>query len=209
MIRPELKSQVNDLDKRIAAAVQAKRDEPGALVGSARIHAIQVAAVALYGEPKIEEPLRLAQSRMEDKLTEKFAPVVDELLRRQGKEVWGPTFKALFHYAPFMFNNLPGGNDNLKFEQIFSEAPAWLLKFTAVEWDAKLLGFELRDLTGTPELGRGARRDRNNWPILPARTIDDGGPCSEPDEPWEKIVKRRCRELLRIESDCRHSMLSI
>jgi hypothetical protein len=197
MIRRELKSQVNDLEKRIAAAVQAKRDEPDARVRYARIHAIQVAAVALYGEPKIEEQLWNAQSRMEGKLTEQFAPVVDELLRRQGKEVWGSTFKALFHYAPFMFNNLPGGNDNLKFEQIFSEAPAWLLKFTGVEWDAKLLGFKLRDLVGAPELGREARRDRNKWPILPAWTIDDGGPCSEPDEPWEKIVKRRCREMLR------------
>jgi hypothetical protein len=91
-----------------------------------------------------------------------------------------------------MFNNFPGDNGKLKFERIFSEAPAWLLKFTGVEWDAKLLGFKLRKLVGTPELGREARRDRNNWPLLPRGTIDAGGPCSEPDEPWEKIVERRC-----------------
>ena len=93
-----------------------------------------------------------------------------------------------------MFCNLPGGgNDNSKFERIFSEAPAWLLKFTAIEWDAKLLGFKLRELVGAPELGRQARLDRNYWPGLPSETIDAGGPCSEPDEPWEKIVERRCQ----------------
>jgi hypothetical protein len=68
-------------------------------------------------------------------------------------------------YPSLMFRNLRGGNDNLKFEQIFSEAPAWLLKFTAIEWDAKLLGFELRKLIGTPALGRDARLDRNKWGI--------------------------------------------
>ena len=78
-----------------------------------------------------------------------------------------------------MFNALPGANDNLKFERIFSKAPVWLLKFTGVEWDAKLLGFKLRKLVGAPELGSEARRDRNQWPSLPKGTIDAGGPCSD------------------------------
>ena len=93
-----------------------------------------------------------------------------------------------------MFDKLPGGNEKFKFERIFSEAPAWLLKFTGIEWDAKLLGFKLRKLVGAPTLGRQARLDRNKWPFLPEGTIDAGGPCSEPDEPWEKIVERRCHE---------------
>jgi hypothetical protein len=192
MIRRELKSQVNDLEMRIAAAVQEKRDKVDAPVCQARMHAIQVAAVVLYGEPKIEEPLGIAWSRVEEMLTKKFGAAADEWWLREGEEELHPTLRVLFLYAPFMFNNRPGGNDNLKFERIFSEAPAWLLKFTAVEWDAKLLGFKLRKLVGTPELGREARRDRDRWPFLPEGTIDAGGPCSEPDEPWEKIVERRC-----------------
>jgi hypothetical protein len=192
MIRRELKSQVNDLEMRIAAAVQEKRDKVDAPVCQARMHAIQVAAVVLYGEPKIEEPLGIAWSRVEEMLTKKFGAAVDEWWLREGEEELHPNLRVLFLYAPFMFDNRPGGNDNLKFERIFSEAPAWLLKFTAVEWDAKLLGFKLRKLVGTPELGREARRDRNKWPLLPKGTIDAGGPCSEPDEPWEKIVERRC-----------------
>ena len=192
MIRRELKSQVNHLEERIAAAVEAKRDEVDAPLRHAYMHAIQVAAVVLYGKPKIEEPLGIAWSRVEEKLTKKFAAAAKESWIREFEEELHPMFRARFLYVPLMFDKLPGGNNNLKFERIFSEAPAWLLKFTAVEWDAKLLGFKLRKLVGTPELGRNARLGRNNWPSLPEGTIDAGGPCSEPDEPWEKIVERRC-----------------
>jgi|ERR1035437_8123023 hypothetical protein len=194
MIRRELKSQVNDLEKRIAAAVQAKRDKINAPVRFAREHSVGVAAVALYGEPKIEEPLRIAQSRMLEKLDKYFnAALAEQFIREFGFEP--PSIIKARLYPILMFDNLRGGNDNLKFERIFSEAPAWLLKFTAIEWDGKLLGFKLRKLVGTPALGREARLDRNKWPSLPEGTIDAGGPCSEPDEPWEKIVERRCHEL--------------
>ena len=193
MIRRGLKSQVNDLEKRIAAAVQAKRDEIDALVHFARIHAVRVAAVALYGEPKIEEPLRIAQSRMIEKLHKEFAAAAEEYwIRNHGEK---PNLIIRDYTCCYlMFVNLRGDNENSKFERIFSEAPAWLLKFTAIEWDANLLGFKLRELVGAPALGRQARLDRNCWPNLPSETIDAGGPCSEPDEPWEKIVVRRCHE---------------
>ena len=122
------------------------------------------------------------------------------------------------YYPLLMFNALPGADNNLKFERIFSNAPIWLLNFTGTEWDAKLLGFKLPELVGAPALGEEARLDRNNWPFLPEGTIDCEGPCSEldeswknlelddwemdeawknlePDEPWEKFIERRCREL--------------
>jgi hypothetical protein len=195
MIRRELKSQVNDLEKRIAAAVQAKRDEVDLPIYFALMHSTRVAAVALYGEPKIEEPLRIAQSRMIEKLHKEFAAAAEELwIRKHGKKP--NLFVRDDLYCCLMFVNLRGGNDNSKFEQIFLEAPAWLLKFTAVEWDANLLGFKRRELVGAPALGRQARLDRNCWPNLPSETIDAGGPCSEPDEPWEKIVERRCHSIL-------------
>jgi hypothetical protein len=191
MIRRELKGQVNDLEKRIAAVVQAKRAEVDAPVLYALMHSKRVAAVALYGEPKIEEPLRIARSRMIEKLHKEFAATAEESwIHARGEKP--NLFIRDSLYCHFMFDKLCGGNDNSKFERIFSEAPAWLLKFTAIECDAKLLGFKLRELVGAPELGRQARLDRNSWPNLPSETIDAGGPCSEPDEPWEKIVERRC-----------------
>ena len=178
MIRRELKSQLIELEKRYAPVVQAKRDKESAPARGAHFHALQVAAVALYGEPKMEEPLRVAYSRMKEKLGEElFAAAMDE---------W---WSALLRDA------LRRADDNLKFERIFSKAPVWLLKFTGIEWDAKLLGFKLRKLVGAPALGWEARRDRNRWPFLPEGTIDAGGECSDPDEPWERIIERRCHEL--------------
>ena len=148
--------------------------------------------MVLYGEPKIAEPLSVARLRMQEKLDKQFAAAADERCQIGGEV--HPTLRGLI-YARFMFNALPGADANLKFERIFSKAPVWLLNFTGIEWDAKLLGFKLPKLVGAPALGVEARRDRNRWPFLPEGTIDRGGPCSEPDEPWEKIIERRCREL--------------
>jgi hypothetical protein len=166
-----------------------KKTLPGRL---ARFHALEVAAVVLYGEPKIAEPLSVAHLRMQEKLVKQFGAAADEYWQLEGKV--HPTLRGRY-YAAFMFDALPGANINLKFERIFSDAPLWLLNFTGIEWDAKLLGFKLPKLVGAPALGEEARRDRNQWPFLPEGTIDGGGPCSEPDEPWEKIIERRCREL--------------
>ena len=197
MIRRELKSQVNDLEKRIAAAVKAKRDKVNAPVRFARDHAVEVAAVVLHGEPKVEEPLGIRKSRMLEKLEKQFAVEAEEFCFRyfgsKPDRFLRPHLRFVYFF--YMFDSLRGGNDNLKFERVFSEAPAWLLKFTAIESDRKLLGFKLRKLVGTPALGREARLERNKWPSLPQGTIDAGGPCSEPDEPWENIVERRCHEL--------------
>jgi hypothetical protein len=194
MIRRELKSQLTELEKRYAAAVKAKRDEETAPARWARPHAVRVAAVVLYGEPKIAEPLSDAYSRMQEKLDKQFAAAADECSLRHTGEKAGPFLRGVL-CQKLMFDALPGANDNLKFERIFSKAPVWLLHFTGIEWDAKLLGFKLPTLVGAPALGEEARLDRNRWPSLPEGTIDAGGPCSEPDEPWEKIIERRCREL--------------
>ena len=194
MIRRELKSRLIELEKRYAAAVHAKRDEDLAPAQWAYLHAIEVAAVVLCGEPKMEEPLSVAQSRMQEKLYKEFGAAAEELWIREHGEKLHPGLIAQFSCPLLMFKALHGANDNLKFERIFSKAPVWLLKFTGVEWDAKLLGFKLRKLVGAPELGSEARLERNKWPLfLHEGTIDAGGPCLEADEPWERIIERRCR----------------
>ena len=79
MIRRELKSQLIELEKRYAPVVRAKRDKETAPARGAHFHALQVAAVASYGEPKMEEPFRVAYSRMKEKLGEElFAAAMDE-----------------------------------------------------------------------------------------------------------------------------------
>ena len=71
---------MDNLDERVAAAVQAERDGVDVSVNIARIHAVAVAAVALYGEAKIDEPLTHCAVRTEEKLTKKFAPVVGRVV---------------------------------------------------------------------------------------------------------------------------------
>jgi hypothetical protein len=151
MIRRELKSQLIELEKRFIAAIKAKNIEIRVAAISAALHAKEVAAVVLYGGSKIDEPLLLATLRTRWKLKEEFA--------NNSEPARGNSYPSF--YPTLMFNALPGADDNLKFERIFSKAPTWLLKFTAIEWDAKILGFRLRKLDGTPELGREARLDRN------------------------------------------------
>ena len=140
----------------------------------ARIHAIEVAAVVLYGEPKIAEPLSVAYLRMQEKLDKQFAAAADEWWLRHSGEKADPLMRGILCQL-LMFDALPGADDNLKFERIFSNAPVWLLNFAGIEWDAKLLGFKLPKLVGAPALGVEARLDRNRWPFLPEGTIDAEG----------------------------------
>ena len=107
MIRRELKSQLIELEKRYAAAVQAKRDEKDAPACWARMHAKELAAVALYGEPKMEEPLSVAHSRMQEKLDKQFAAAADEWGIREFGGKTPPTTIARL-YALFSFDALPG-----------------------------------------------------------------------------------------------------
>ena len=86
MIRRELKSRLIELEKRYAAAVQAKRDEEHAPARWAHCHAIEAAAVVLYGEPKMEEPLSVACLRMQEKLDKEFAAAADEYWIRENGE---------------------------------------------------------------------------------------------------------------------------
>jgi hypothetical protein len=87
MIRRALKSQLTELEKRFAAAVAANRDEENAPARWAHFHAMGVAAVVLHGEPKIAEPLSLAQSRMQEKLDKQFAAAADEYwIRKDGQK---------------------------------------------------------------------------------------------------------------------------
>jgi len=133
VIRRELKTRLIALERRYAAAVNAKRDEPYAPARWAREHALRAASVLLYGEPKIEEPLRDALFRMEQKLDKEFGAEANEYyLGAKGENPNG--LMRSYLCSSLMFSALPGANDNCKFEQIFSKAPVWFLKFTGIEW---------------------------------------------------------------------------
>jgi hypothetical protein len=126
----------------------------------ARFHAAAVAAIVLQGEPKIDEPLERAWLRA---------------LERYGIHVSDPTSKnSPANVGPQLLAKLlkPGADESDTFSEIFRDAPAWLLSFTFVRMDAKLLNFELPDVSDSVE--------SYLWPLLPTRIITAGEPVSRP-----------------------------
>lgn len=150
------------------------------LLSRARNHAAEVVALILYGEVDIHEPLEHAYWRSIEELGPIVGAETEQKLRESGAD--DSRLRLSDIYRPWvLLNTLPGEDDRDKLSPIFCSGPAWLLKFTSVERDAALLGFELPDLSSAPELGRDARADRDRWPMLPRGTIDAGGPCDDPD----------------------------
>ena len=66
-----------------------------------------------------------------------------------------------------------------RFSEIFKAAPAWLLKFSSIRLDAKILKFDLPNLAAAPEFGARALRDALRWPLLPLGTVADGDPIAQ------------------------------
>jgi hypothetical protein len=123
VIRRELKSRLVELEKRYAKAAQAKRDEKQAPASLAHIHAIEVAALVLFGEPKIAEPLDFAHERMQKELDKEFGAAAEESWRRGGGIEMHPALIRNLVCPSLMFDALPEANDKLKFERVFSKAP--------------------------------------------------------------------------------------
>jgi hypothetical protein len=143
-----------------------------------------VVALVLYGEVNPHERLRWAKLRAIGKLRVLVGAEAERRVRDLAEsQHMNVQFLAEYEYPKIMLESLPGKDDQSKFAHVFASAPIWLLKFTAVERDALLLGFDLPDLSGAPQLGRDARHDRDSWPLLPLKTIDAGGPCDDPDPP--------------------------
>ncbi len=144
-----------------------------------RRHAAEVLALFVHGGPQIDEQLWIAQRRARAVMRVLYGPETERRLIQSGRRVDGEPVELF--YSDTMLACLPGEDDAEKFARIFAAAPAWLLKYTAVDRDAMLLGFQLRDLSGGPQLGAIARGQRDAWPYLPGGTIDAGGSSDGPD----------------------------
>jgi hypothetical protein len=69
-----------------------------------------------------------------------------------------------------------------RFTEIFQTAPIWLLQFTAVAIDARLLKFDLPDIGNTLQWGSTGFEDARRWPLLPLGTMRAGDPVPDLDE---------------------------
>ena len=159
--------RISNIERLVSAAQQERHDrlEQSAPVlrNQARHHAIAVAAIVLSGQPRIEEPLTRAWARtlqhygidLEDYVAnpERLSPII-----------------------------MQGELASERFTEIFLTAPIWLLQFTAVAMDARLLRFDLPDIANALQWGSAGFEDARRWPLLPLGTMTAGDPIPDLDE---------------------------
>jgi hypothetical protein len=79
------------------------------------------------------------------------------------------------------------GEESARFTEIFKTAPAWLLHFTAMAMDARLLKFDLpSNISDSFKWRSAGYEDARRWPLLPVGTIAAGDPipASDPRRLW-------------------------
>lgn len=180
MMDRSLQHRFSKIDKRLSAAVkngkkkaqQRKRD----CLCSARHHATAVAAIVLSGQPKIDEPLVTAWNRALQHYGIKF-------------NAWGgmaDQVRATEQLGPLI---LKGEESTARFTEIFAEAPIWLMQFTGLAMDARLLNFHLPDISRCRlSWGGAGYEDARRWPLLPSGTMTAGDPIPDADPRYLWLV---------------------
>lgn len=178
----------------------------------ARIHATAVAAMVLHGEPKFEEPLQHCWTRTlthhyskpyeamrqacrifnkteaeQGGVVNDYEPAIAELQAEELPKyrIHELTPERYVYAAQSMHSDIMNGAEEqaARFTEIFKTAPPWLLEFTFTFLDAKVLKFDLPDLSAAPEFGDIGLRDAFRWPLLPLGVMTEGhlAPSQEPD----------------------------
>jgi hypothetical protein len=189
----------------------------------ARHHATAVAAMVLSGEPKIDEPLIRPWARTlahhqqvpprHKLIWQLFGS--DEALE---KAVQDSTLRDYADATASMYPIIMNGakEERARFTEIFSTAPIWLLTYTFTKIDAKLLEFDLPDLSAAPQWGEIGHRGLSRWPRLPVGVMTEGDPIAtqeidpslspedcafaiqmlvKPEDEWTRMERRRMLEI--------------
>ncbi len=159
-----------------------------------RQHATAVAAIAQYGEPKIDEPLVRAWERVLAYYRTKIdgsLPSLDEIPAVEGDydddalEAVGKIYRHLIGdpgCGSCWDSGLVHEPESARFTEIFRTAPVWLLEFTKISWDAAVLEFDLPDMSAELVWGAEGVKDAERWPRLPLGTMGAGDPVPKPHE---------------------------
>ena len=160
----------------------------------ARLHTGCVAAIALVGEPKIDEPLGEAWRRtlghygIRECRTEEWARThqLDEVPTKawafalaNDRQLRRHPLKAAEEIYPTLIDERV---EPVIFTEIFASAPPWLLKFTFSELDARYLEFDLPNLSAAPKWGSAGLKDAYRWPCLPQGTMTAGSPVPDDED---------------------------
>jgi hypothetical protein len=147
---------------------------------------MNLVAVILHGEARVDEPLDIAWHRALEQLSlERLADFT-------------PSAHVAARLRPVLLPQLPGDTENAKLAHVLNSAPTWLIKFCHAWMDARVLGFELQqDSSFRLEFGRiGLREGVDAWPDLPKGTLAAGGPI--PPSPFDVLSSEESIELLRL-----------
>jgi hypothetical protein len=203
--------------EKLLPAVLAKQEESkvplehtfGVIREFVRLHTTSVAAIVIWGEPKVHEPLIRAWERtlahhridvkgsMLDSNEEDWALIDDEL--RPAEKMYPTIINDPDYERPHSWWD-PGivhAPESARFTEIFRTAPVWLLHFTQIRLDASVLEFELPDLSAEPAWGADGVKDAMRWPRLPLGTMAAGDPVPQPREvsPSEREERRFYQEM--------------
>jgi hypothetical protein len=167
----------------------------------ARFHATAVAAIVLYGQPRVDEPLIRAWVRT----LRHHGIIVTNEYGREYEYDRGHEHEYRFEYeyerelkianAELYSAIMKGANETKKFSQIFRTAPVWLLEFTWMRLDAELLNFDLPEMSDKQVWGEEGLKDFLRWPLLPLGMMTDGDLV--PDVAPEDVVSPKDEERFR------------
>jgi hypothetical protein len=141
----------------------------------ARTHATAVAAILMFGDPQIDEPLIRAWRRAFKSLG--ITPLNEYGREYSYKHVHDPNdikeFFDNFEYVGGCKELYPiiikDANESQKFAEIFRDAPIWLLEFTNMRSDGLLLHFSVPP-SSNKFLNEAMRK---RWPNIPFGTVTD------------------------------------
>ena len=189
--------------RKLAETRAAREDE---LRPKARPHATAVAAIVLYGEPKIDEPLVRAWART---LRHNRITIQNEYGREyeyepghehEYRSEYEYERELLIAYKQLYPAIMKDANETERFAEIFRTAPIWLLEFTWMRMDAYLLKFDLPEMSDKQVRGEEGLKEFVRWPRLPLGMMTDGNLLPEValEEGVSPVDEERYRQHRRI-----------
>jgi hypothetical protein len=143
-------------------------------------HATAVAAIVLYGKPKIDEPLIRAWVRT---LRHHRVTIQNEYGRdyeyehgheHEYRHEYEYEKELLIAHRKLYPAIMKDANETERFTEIFRTAPIWLLEFTWMRLDASFLKFDLPEMSDKQVWGEEGLKDFSGWPRLPRGMMTDG-----------------------------------
>jgi hypothetical protein len=173
------RNRIEKIEEALAAEREKKRKQFAKYIANCKAlaphHATTVAAIVLAGQAKIDEPLSHAWARALEHYN---------IGGNNGGQL-DDHIAAARQLRPKIMGS---ERESARSADIFRTAPVWLLQFTGMAWDARLLQFQLPDLSQTLSWGSVGYKAARRWPLLPSGLLEAGDPIPANDPRWIGIA---------------------